>query len=291
LSTERDNDVTTTERTKIVSDEVVTTEAPGAARPPETATATEAPERAGGTSDTLDATTGPATAEAQETTDMNTPDELPSLDDDPPTPDDILPPAEAPRHRPVDMMRAWREEAQVAPAMLAEARLGPNEELFVPFTTDGQVGVPVHYLDFPSVRGYHRCAGPDCLLCRAGQTADRRDLIPVYDPSRQAVVVLPVGPGMYPGALRPQVYTALARLEAGELIVLAIRRPDRGRYEVQARPLPPGVNIDDGVIAGFLESFEAGQIDLASVYQRLPDSLYRQVPEIATRLRLRGVMP
>ncbi|MGH9038461.1 MAG: hypothetical protein ACRD0O_22110, partial [Acidimicrobiia bacterium] len=67
-----------------------------------------------------------------------------------------------------------------APVGPEEVRLDQNDRLLVPFTTSVE-RVSTHFLDYPSLRGYVRCNGPGCLLCRLGRKVDHRDLWPVYD--------------------------------------------------------------------------------------------------------------
>src|SRR5262249_49466669 len=98
-----------------------------------------------------------------------------------------------------DATEKWAAEAGCVPASLAEIRLDQNERLVAPFTTS-VVEAVVHYLDYPSLRGYVRCNGPDCLLCKIGRQPDTRDLLPVYDVVSRAVGVLAVSPNLRPAA-------------------------------------------------------------------------------------------
>ena len=187
-------------------------------------------------------------------------------------------------------MSKWEGEAGHAPLALAEIRLDQNERLLVPFTTD-VVEVQTHYLDYPSLRGYVRCNGSGCLLCRVGRQPERRDLLPVYDVIGGAVGVLPVSPNLRPHGLRPQLTPVLRRLKDNERVLIAVRKPDRGRYRVTPLPLPDGAADGAGKIAEFLKQFGAGAIDLSSIYQKLTDEELKAVPEIATALKARGITP
>jgi hypothetical protein len=192
--------------------------------------------------------------------------------------------------RPTDAVAKWKAEAGAAPAPLAEVRLDPSERLLIPFTTD-IVEAQVHYLDFPSLRGYVACNGDGCLLCRVGQRADARDLLPVYDPLARAVAVLPVSPSMRPGALRPQLFPVLARLKADSRVLLVVRKPDRTHHEVTLQELPGDADAGEDQVADFLEAYEAGGIDLGAVYPRLTNVQLAAVPELAAAMKLRGVTP
>jgi hypothetical protein len=189
-----------------------------------------------------------------------------------------------------DAVAKWEGEAGHAPPALAEIRLDGNEHLLIPFCTE--VGEAVtHYLDYPSLRGYVRCNGEGCLLCRVGRQTELRDLLPVYDVIGGAVGVLPVSPNLRPHALRPQLTPVLRRLKANERVLLAVRKIDRTRYNVTTLPLPD--DADDGAdkILEFLEQFGAGAIDLGAIYQKLTDEELADVPEIATTLKVRGITP
>src|SRR5262249_19030644 len=102
-----------------------------------------------------------------------------------------------------DALELWQAEGPgAARPPLEGVRLDANERLLVPFTTSTR-RVQLHYLDAPALRGYLRCQGPGCLLCRLGKEPETRDLLPVYDPVAQAVGVLAISPNLRPQALRP----------------------------------------------------------------------------------------
>jgi hypothetical protein len=187
-------------------------------------------------------------------------------------------------------LEAWKQEAGAAPASVEEARLDQNERLVVPFTTS-VARTQVHYLNYPSLRGYVRCNGGGCLLCKIGQRADVRDLWPVYDVVSQAVGVLAVPPNLRPQALKPQLTPVLARLAADERLLLALKKIDGYRFAVAVLPLPE--DADDGAdkIAEFMDRLEAGAIDLAGVYQQLSNSELAALPEVTVTLKARGLQP
>jgi hypothetical protein len=123
------------------------------------------------------------------------------------------------------------------------------------------------------------------VLCRAGQRADERVLLAVYLPATRDVGVLPVSPSIRPGALRPQVMTAI---RSEKRVALLISKPDRVEHRVGTVELKEG--MDDGArqIADFNRRWEAGEIDLASVYPRLDNRELAELPGIATMLKLKG---
>ncbi len=128
-----------------------------------------------------------------------------------------------------DAVTKWEADTARAPAALGEVRLDANGKILIPFTTS-VVETQVHYLGYPSIRGYVRCNGPDCALCRIGRRPDERDLLPVYGVIGKRVGVLPVSPSMRPGALRTQVLPVLRQLQDQRLVTI-VRRPDRGQFQ------------------------------------------------------------
>jgi DNA adenine methylase len=189
-----------------------------------------------------------------------------------------------------DALTKWSAEAGAAPAALEEVRIDQNERLLVPFTTS-VAEVTVHFLDYPSLRGYVHCNGPGCLLCRLGRKADVRDLWPVYDVVAQAVGVLPVAANLRPQALKPQLAPVLKRLAGDERLLLAVSKLDRYRYRVAVLDLPDEAEDGSDQIADFLDRLGSGAIDLGAVYQRLGNEELAAVPEVATAARIRGVQP
>jgi hypothetical protein len=187
-----------------------------------------------------------------------------------------------------DALSKWEAEAGTAPASLTEIRLDQNERLVTPFTTS-VVEAVIHYLDYPSFRGYVRCNGPDCLLCKIGRQPDTRDLLPVYDVVSGAVGVLPVSPNLRPHALKPQLTPVLRQLKDNRRVLVALRKLDKMRYNVAILPLPE--DADDGArtIAEFLAQFENDAIDLRAVYPQLSNEDLADIPEIATQVKLRGI--
>src|SRR5262245_17043423 len=179
-----------------------------------------------------------------------------------------------------DGVAKWEAEAGHAPASLTEIRLDQNERLVIPFTTSVGQAV-IHYLDYPSFRGYVRCNGPDCLLCKIGRQPDARDLLPVYDVVGRAVGVLAVSPNLRPHALKPQLTPVLRQLKDNRRALVALRKLDKMRYNVETLPLPE--DADDGAqaIAGFLAQFESGAIDLGAVYPQKSNEDLAEIPEIA----------
>jgi hypothetical protein len=184
----------------------------------------------------------------------------------------------------IDLFEHWGEAA--AGAALQLVRLDANEVAVVPFTSE-TTPVQLHYCDQPEIQGYVHCNGPGCVLCRAGRKAEERVLLPVYLPAGQGIGVLPISPSSRPGALRPQVLPAL---RSGKRLALLITRPDRATFKVGTVELTEGMDDGAAVIKDFLSRWQAGEVDLASVYPRLDNRDLAEIPGITAMLRLKGVV-
>ncbi len=78
--------------------------------------------------------------------------------------------------QPADALDLWSNDPSVAsPSPLAVLRIDGNERLLIPFTTS-MVRCPLHFLDYPTLRGYVHCNGRDCLLCQIGRQPEVLDL-------------------------------------------------------------------------------------------------------------------
>jgi len=184
----------------------------------------------------------------------------------------------------VDLNETWsQDEAAPPPPALEIARLSGDDTAVVLFTSTA-MPVKVHYVDHDGVQGYVVCNGADCVLCRAGKTADERFLLPVYLPAIGRVGVLPISPASRPGALRPQIMPAL---KSGRRVVLLISKPDRLTFRVRAVDLTD--DMDDGAAAvkEFRRRMEAGEVDLTSVYARLDNAGMEAMPGVAAMLKIR----
>jgi hypothetical protein len=208
-------------------------------------------------------------------------DELRTQSENSPKPGDI-----------VDAVELWASETpQQQSASLSLVKLEANETLIVPFTTM-TVRQAVHYLKSEQLSGYVQCPGDGCLLCRLlDNEPELRDLLPVYEPVARAIGVLAITQNLRAMTLRPQLLPLLRRVKAGERLLIGLRKMDQfgSRFAVTVTPLPEGA--DDGAeqIAAFKQQMEAGAIDLRTVYQRLQAEELAAIPEIATRMSLKGV--
>jgi hypothetical protein len=185
----------------------------------------------------------------------------------------------------VDMLAVWSDDPEDNRETLGLVRLDNNEEVVIPFTTDG-IQASIHYCDEPEIRAYVRCNGQGCTLCRIGRERDERFLLPVYMPKTQAIGVLAISPSSRPGALRPQI---MPILKSGRRVAVFIRRPDRAVHRVTCVDLTD--EMDDGaeIIAEFTRRWDSGQVNLASVYPRQDDDLLAELPGIAAMLKFKGL--
>jgi hypothetical protein len=186
----------------------------------------------------------------------------------------------------LNLFNIWDEVGQKESAgTLQLVRLNADEVAAVPFTPQVKE-VILHYSEEPEIRGYVQCNGSGCALCRAGRKPEERLLLPVYVPASRSIGVLPIGRSCRPGALLPQLMPAL---RSGKRIVLLISKPDRARYQVGSVELTDGMDDGAAQIEAFNKRWEAGEVDLASVYPRVENRELETIPGITTMLRLKGV--
>lgn len=186
----------------------------------------------------------------------------------------------------VNALEHWAEEA-AANEPLEIVRLNASDMIVVPFTAEA-VQARLHYCEDPEVRGYVHCNGPKCVLCLAGRAVDERVLFPVYLPATRSVAVLPVSPASRPGSLRPQILPAL---RSPTRVALVIRKPDQARFDVRKIDLKPGMDDGAAVIKAFLKRYESGEVDLESIYVRMPDRELASISGVAAILAFKGLAP
>jgi hypothetical protein len=180
------------------------------------------------------------------------------------------------------------EDAAGSREDLTLLRLNENERLVIPFTIT-MVRVLTHYADFPEVRGYVRCNGPDCVLCRVGRQQEVRDLLPVYDVLDQSVVVLAISLNVRPQALRPALRPVLQRVAKGEGPLVLSLRKEGYRYLVGVQPLPTGADDGAAVIDAFREKFDAGEIDLAGPFPALDNATLAGINSVRILMIAKGI--
>jgi hypothetical protein len=190
----------------------------------------------------------------------------------------------------MDGLAAWESEAPGAGRQIMRVvRLDDNEQMFIPFTTS-MTRVNLHYLDSQDMREFVHCPGETCLLCKVGRAVEMRDLFPVYDIVDRNVGVLPISPNVRANALRPQWQPVLERLRVDkEPFLVTIRKSGMAQFVVGTSPLPKGSDDGANVIAQFRAKMDAGEVDLAAVYQRLDSFVIQDIPEIARLMTAKGI--
>jgi hypothetical protein len=93
---------------------------------------------------------------------------------------------------------------------------------------------------------------------------------------------------MRPFALRPQLLPVLRQVKEGRARLLLSVRSEQMKFHVGVAELPP--DVDDGAakVQRFLDQTERGEVDLSSVYPRHDNEALAALPEIATRLAVKG---
>ena len=111
--------------------------------------------------------------------------------------------------------------------------------------------------------------------------------MPVYLPVNQAVGVLPVSPSLRPLALLPQIASVL---KSRRPMVLFVARQG-SQFRVSSCELKENMDSGSEAIRRFKEEYEAGNVDLTSVFSRIPNEQLKLVTEIAQILQYRETDP
>ena len=174
---------------------------------------------------------------------------------------------------------------ETAESRLEVVRLGNDETAIIPFTADSEA-VDLHYCSETEIKGYVRCNGTDCVLCRIGRNKDPRFLSPVYLPAAGCVGILPVSRSLRPFALLPQILNVM---KADKPMVMFVTR-EGGKYTVSTADLGKDVDGGEAVIKRFLDDYEAGLHDLTAVYPHIDNEQLANVEEIGRMMNLKGVV-
>jgi len=145
--------------------------------------------------------------------------------------------------------------------------------------------VDTHFCQESEIKNTVLCNGDDCLNCKTGKKKDTKLLLPVYLPTEDRIGVLPMSKSLRPTSLLPQIARIM---KSGKSVVTFIVR-DEMKYTVTTSELPADINLNEEVIQNFLDNFNAGLIDLSSVYQKIDNSELALVPEIARMMVLKGI--
>ena len=174
--------------------------------------------------------------------------------------------------------------AESGEAPLEMVRLAEDETAFTFFTAETEAA-EIHYCSETEIRGYVLCNGPDCLLCRIGRKRDQRLLLPVYLPAVGCVGILPVSRSLRPFALLPQISNVL-KME--KPMVMFVTR-EGAKYSVSTAEIQKDVDGGEAAIKRFVQDYESGHLNLATVYQRIENEQLADVGEIARMMSLKGI--
>lgn len=174
---------------------------------------------------------------------------------------------------------------------LPEPSQGPLPLLYLgrdktPFAliTDSIEECQVHYDS--RLGGRVLCTGPECVLCKSGKEQQTLYVAPVYVVLEKQVQLLSITTSMRPKALLPQI-VAVISMHSWDKVVLFVSRHGYD-FNVEIKPYSPHEKKDRPVISAFLDEYDAGRIDLSSVFQRYDNDTLAAMPEIARVLELLG---
>ena len=185
----------------------------------------------------------------------------------------------------IDAREQWRDEPD-AEIGVNVIRIDRDDRHLIPFTFS-LVTVMLHFLQNEPHRGYIRCNGHDCLLCRVGKKPTKYYLLPMYDTEQGSVGVLLINETTRPGALRPQLKTLVDHVDShpGDKLLVIINKPTPIKFHVHWQKLPAGADDGAAVIESFMSRLRAGKIRLASVRPTDESADFAELPEIAIAMR------
>jgi hypothetical protein len=160
--------------------------------------------------------------------------------------------------------------------------LNQNEQPLIFFRTKG-VGVNTHFRPGQNII----CNGDGCILCVLGQRAQKKLLIPAYQPLFGAIGILSVNQSRHPQALLPQLANILK--EDGGITLAFIAKVDSSQFTVKAEPLQDGEDFGVDIINAFIEAVTAGQVNMSSIIPTVSNFDLAQAPDIAKMMALKGI--
>lgn len=163
-------------------------------------------------------------------------------------------------------------------------RVGQDEIAFLPFTAEGK-SMEVHYCEETEIRSYVPCNEEPCCLCQIGRKKETRILLPVYVPALAKVGILPISRSLRPSSLLPQLTDIL---KAQSPLVVFARR-EHTRFLVSTTSLREDMDGGEEAIAAFKAQYEAGELQLATVFPVIANEHLAQIPGIARMLALKGI--
>lgn len=179
----------------------------------------------------------------------------------------------------VSLLDESAEETSVRSDQLTEVKIGENETLLVAFTD--QAGLATLHYD-SDMSQYVHCNGKGCIPCHAGIAQTKTYLFPVYLPVDERIGVLRVNFTRTPQALLPQIINLL---KSPETLVASVSRKNSKIFKVTTRAMPVDGDTGEDQILEFLEKYDKGEVDLGSVFARVSNDEFEQLPSIAKRLK------
>ncbi|MBF0553420.1 MAG: hypothetical protein HQK96_02555 [Nitrospirae bacterium] len=172
--------------------------------------------------------------------------------------------------------------------VLDRIKISQNEILVVPFTMKG-VAVDLHYCEDEGVKGYVVCNGSQCLLCRVGNKKDGRLLLPVFLPVTECIGVLPISTSMQPHSLMPQLKAMISKTSDDKPAVVSIVTATKGKYIVNANEYADDSITGDRQIKNFMKEYEAGKVDLTSVFTKLSNEDISRLNVVSKIMKIKGI--
>ena len=155
----------------------------------------------------------------------------------------------------------------------------PSPIVFISDTVETAV---VHYTDYDEFRGYTKCNGENCSLCRIGNKAAKRHLMPVYNPLSQVVEVLSMGDNQSPTALLPQLLN-LVKFEQEQLFMVS---RENYKFTVNMQLLPATLPLDQQAIQTCTKQLDENEIALSDIYRSYSNEELADFPSVRTMLSL-----
>mgnify|MGYP007059400947 CR=1 FL=1 len=147
-----------------------------------------------------------------------------------------------------------------------------------------------HYIETSEHRGYVKCnsvAEGRCLLCDLQQQSESRVILSVYDVETESVKALLVSDARSPYSLGPQLRRELERGELDKRFLLLSR--SFNKFEVRSIAMPEDVEINQVVIADFLNQIKQGNLSLDGVIPHLPNRELVDIPELSRKAMALGL--
>jgi hypothetical protein len=174
-------------------------------------------------------------------------------------------------------------------SQLETFRIGHDDKAGVLFTKKHQ-SVYVHYCAESEIKCYVVCnsdGGSDnCLFCQIGKKRNKRLLFPVFSLETETVEVLPVSDSLRPYALLPQMLNILSV----DKKLVTFFSHENYKYLLTTRKLnKERRRLVTPIVKSFMKSWEAQEIDLSDVYQRISNSTAANYTEIRKMVDLKGI--